>query len=93
MKEFYPLNHRSNQFFFLSLIYLLIFKVCFSYKLFTINLYHINIYSMNNFEEKLKNIKNEMENVRELYVKGFITKEVYQKETRQLFEMATQYGA
>ncbi len=48
---------------------------------------------MNNFEEKLKNIKNEMENVRELYVKGFITKEVYQKETRQLFEMATQYGA
>ena len=48
---------------------------------------------MNNFEEKLKNIKNEMENVRELYVKGFITKEVYQKETRHLFEMATQYGA
>ena len=48
---------------------------------------------MNNFEEKLKNIKNEMENVRELYVKGFITKEVYQKETRLLFEMATQYGA
>ncbi len=48
---------------------------------------------MNNFEEKLKIIKNEMENVRELYVKGFITKEVYQKETRLLFEMATQYGA
>ena len=48
---------------------------------------------MNNFEEKLKNIKIEMENVRELYVKGFITKEVYQKETRQLFEMATHYGA
>ena len=34
-----------------------------------------------------------MENVRELYVKGFITKELYQKETRLLFEMATQYGA
>ena len=48
---------------------------------------------MNNFDEKLAKIKNEMENVRELYVKGFITKEVYQKETRNLFEMATEYGA
>tara|TARA_X000000950_G_scaffold198855_1_gene239517 strand:+ start:1170 stop:1316 length:147 start_codon:yes stop_codon:yes gene_type:complete len=48
---------------------------------------------MNNFDEKLVKIKNEMENVRELYVKGFITKEVYQKETRNLFEMATEYGA
>ena len=37
--------------------------------------------------EKLIAIKNEMENVRELYIKGFI-KEVYQKETRFLFEMA-----
>ena len=46
-----------------------------------------------NTEEKLIAIKNEMENVRELYVKGFINKEVYQKETRFLFEMATEYGA
>ena len=38
-------------------------------------------------------IKNEMENVRELYVKGFISKDVYQKETRSLFEMASHYGA
>ena len=28
-----------------------------------------------------------MENVRELYVKGFISKDVYQKETRSLFEI------
>ncbi len=48
---------------------------------------------MEEFEEKLINIKNEMENLRELYVKGFITKEVYQKETRVLFEMASKYGA
>ena len=48
---------------------------------------------MNNFDEKLVKIKNEMENVRDLYVKGFITKEVYQKETRNLFEMASEYGA
>ena len=48
---------------------------------------------MEEFEEKLINIKNEMENLRELYVKGFITKEVYQKETRVLFEMAAKYGA
>ena len=48
---------------------------------------------MNSFDEKLIKIKNEMENVRELYVKGFITKEVYQKETRNLFEMASEYGA
>ena len=32
---------------------------------------------MKNTEEKLIAIKNEMENVRELYVKGFINKEVY----------------
>ncbi len=48
---------------------------------------------MEDFEENLTVIKNEMENIRELYVKGFITKEVYQKETRYLFEMATEYGA
>lgn len=48
---------------------------------------------MEDLDEKLNKIKNEMENVRELYIKGFISKEVYQKETRILFEMATQYGA
>ena len=29
----------------------------------------------------------------ENFIKGFINKEVYQKETRFLFEMATEYGA
>tara|TARA_Y100000589_G_scaffold301336_1_gene312137 strand:+ start:665 stop:811 length:147 start_codon:yes stop_codon:yes gene_type:complete len=48
---------------------------------------------MENTEEKLEAIKNEMENIRELYVKGFINKDVYQKETRILFEMAIEYGA
>ncbi len=48
---------------------------------------------MKNTEEKLEAIKNEMENIRELYVKGFINRDVYQKETRILFEMATEYGA
>ena len=48
---------------------------------------------MEESDEKLNSLKNEMENVRELYVKGFITKEVYQKETRNLFEMASRYGA
>ena len=38
-------------------------------------------------------IKEEMENVRELYIKGYIEKKVYQGETRLLFEMATKYGA
>jgi len=44
-------------------------------------------------EENLEKIKNEMENVRELYIKGYITKKIYQKETRKLFEIATEYGA
>ena len=48
---------------------------------------------MEDSEEKLINLKKEMENVRELYVKGYITKQVYQRETRNLFEMATKYGA
>ena len=48
---------------------------------------------MENTEEKLEAIKNEMENIRELYVKGFINKDIYQKETRILFEMAIEYGA
>ena len=37
---------------------------------------------MTNTEEKLIAIKNEMENVRELYIKGFINKEVYQKRNK-----------
>ena len=47
---------------------------------------------MEDFDEKFIKIKNEMENVRELFIKGFISKDVYQKETRILFEMATKYG-
>ena len=48
---------------------------------------------MNENEKKLIKIKNEMENVRELYIKGFISRNIYQKETRKLFEIATEYGA
>ena len=44
-------------------------------------------------ENKIEKIRNEMENVRELYIKGFINKKIYQKETRKLFEIATKYGA
>ena len=51
------------------------------------------IASMIENEKKLINIKKEMENVRELYVKGYIKKNVYQRETRELFELATKYGA
>ncbi len=47
---------------------------------------------MNN-KINLEKIKNEMENVRELYIKGYLTKQVYQKETRKLFELATKFGA
>lgn len=48
---------------------------------------------MEESDEKLIKIKNEMENIRELYVKGYISKDIYQKETRILFELATKYGA
>ena len=52
---------------------------------------------MTNTEEfnntKLELIKLEMENIRELYIKGYIQKNIYQKETRKLFELATKYGA
>ncbi len=44
-------------------------------------------------EQILIKLQKEMENIRELYIKGFIDKEVYQKETRELFEVATRYGA
>ena len=48
---------------------------------------------MDENEKKLVKLKNEMENVRELFIKGYITKDIYQMETRILFEMATKYGA
>ena len=44
-------------------------------------------------EKHLLSIRDEMENVRELYIKGYIDKKTYQLETRTLFEMATRYGA
>ena len=48
---------------------------------------------MDENENYLLKIKNEMENVRELYVKGYIDKKIYQQETRLLFEIAVKYGA
>ena len=48
---------------------------------------------MDENEKHLLKIKDEMENVRELYIKGYIDKKVYQKETRFLFEIAVKYGA
>ena len=48
---------------------------------------------MDQNEKCLLSIRDEMENVRELYIKGYIDKRTYQKEKRTLFEMATSYGA
>ena len=48
---------------------------------------------MNENEKHLISIRNEMENVRELFMKGYINKKTYQIETRLLFEMAVEYGA
>ena len=48
---------------------------------------------MDENENYLLKIKDEMENVRELFIKGYIDKKVYQKETRSLFEIAVRYGA
>ena len=48
---------------------------------------------MDENEKYLLKIKDEMENVRELYIKGYIDKKVYQQETRLLFEIAVKYGA
>ena len=36
-------------------------------------------------EKNLQMIREEMENVRELFIKGYIDKKIYQKETRDLF--------
>ena len=47
---------------------------------------------MNENEKHLLKIKNEMENVRELFIKGYIDKKIYQNETRSLFEIAVKYG-
>lgn len=43
-------------------------------------------------ERQLRAIRKELENIRELYIKGFITKNVYQKETRKIFEIASTFG-
>ena len=48
---------------------------------------------MDDKEKNLALLRNEMENVRELYLKGFIDKVTYQSETRDLFEIAVKYGA
>ena len=48
---------------------------------------------MDDKEKSLTLLRNEMENVRELYLKGFIDKVTYQNETRDLFEIAVKYGA
>ncbi len=48
---------------------------------------------MDDKEKKLNSLRNEMENVRELYLKGMIDKKTYQDETRTLFEIAVKYGA
>ena len=48
---------------------------------------------MDENEKHLLKIKNEMENVRELFIKGYIDKKIYQNETRSLFEIAVKYGA
>lgn len=47
---------------------------------------------MKDKKEKLEIIRNEMENIRELYIKGYISKEIYQKETRIIFEIASTLG-
>lgn len=43
-------------------------------------------------EKQLKEIRQELENIRELYLKGYLTKDIYQKETRKLFEIASTLG-
>ena len=42
--------------------------------------------------KKLEKIRIEMESLRELYIKGYITKNIYQNETRKMFEIATKFG-
>ena len=44
-------------------------------------------------KKKIYRLRNEMENVRELFLKGLIDKKTYQNETRYLFEIAVKYGA
>ena len=46
---------------------------------------------MDDKEKNLELLRNEMENIRELYLKGFIDKKTYQAETRSLFEIAVKY--
>ena len=43
--------------------------------------------------QKLEKIRIEMESLRELYIKGYISKKIYQGETRKIFELAIKFGA
>ena len=47
---------------------------------------------MDKNKKQLEIIRKELENIRELYVKGYITKEIYQKETRAIFDIALTLG-
>lgn len=48
---------------------------------------------MENKNNSLLKIRIEMENIRELYVKGYINKEIYKKETKSLYNLAQNFGA
>ena len=48
---------------------------------------------MENKNNSLLKIRIEMENIRELYVKGYINKEIYKKETKILYNLAQNFGA
>lgn len=47
---------------------------------------------MNINQKQLEIIKIEMENIRDLYIKGYISKKTYQQETRNMFEIASTLG-
>ena len=44
-------------------------------------------------QKKVKKVIVKNRNVRELFIKGYINKKTYQMETRDLFELAVEYGA
>ncbi len=44
-------------------------------------------------QKKVKKVIVKNRNVRELFIKGYINKKTYQIETRDLFELAVEYGA
>ena len=70
------------------MIYLIFFSQIFHYNNFNLN----NQKFMTKSQIKLNDLRIEMENIRELYIKGYITKAVYQKETRDIFELASKLG-